>query len=285
MDDAVWTPTTFTKNRDRFLAGDIAQALFAQVVAAAREARLMSDDHFTVDGTLLEAAAGLKSFRETGVQKPPPDDPGNPTVDFHGERRSNATHQSTTDPEGPAAEATGKEAKLQYLGGLLMENRHGLVVTTAVVGAGPRSARWRSPRWRRCLAARRRSAATKATINERSSTPCGRRGHPPRRREGATQRHRWADDAPSGLRGQSADAKRIEEVFGWMKTVGLLRKLRHRSVARVKGIFVFTAAAYNLVRLRTLAARPCLRARQPAAPRGAGRPGMGIPEPAPTSIA
>jgi transposase len=144
MDDPVWTPTTFTKNRERLLDGDIARAFFEDVVAQARGRRLLSDEHFTVDGTLLEAWAGQKSFQRRDVHKGPPDDPGNPTVDFHGERRSNATHASTTDPESRLfKKARGHEAKLAYLGEVLMENRHGLVVDACVVpatGTGERDA-------------------------------------------------------------------------------------------------------------------------------------------------
>jgi transposase len=144
MDDTVWTPTTFTKNRERLLAGAVARAFFDDVVAQARARRLLSDEHFTVDGTLLEAWAGQKSFRRTDQPPTPPDDPGNPTVNFHGERRSNTTHQSTTDPESRLfKKARGHEAKLAYLGEVLMENRHGLVVDACVVpatGTGERDA-------------------------------------------------------------------------------------------------------------------------------------------------
>ena len=144
MDDAVWAPTTFTKNRDRLLEGDIARAFFEDVVAQARGRRLLSAEHFTVDGTLLEAWAGQKSFKRKDQPRDPPDDPGNPTVNFHGERRSNQTHQSTTDPDSRLfKKAKGHEAKLAYLGEVLMENRHGLVVDACVVpatGTGERDA-------------------------------------------------------------------------------------------------------------------------------------------------
>ena len=144
MDDAVWAPTTFTKNRDRLLEGDIARAFFEDVVAQARGRRLLSAEHFTIDGTLLEAWAGQKSFKRKGQSSDPPDDPGNPTVNFHGERRSNQTHQSTTDPDSRLfKKAKGHEAKLAYLGEVLMENRHGLVVDACVVpatGTGERDA-------------------------------------------------------------------------------------------------------------------------------------------------
>src|SRR5579885_72442 len=132
MDEPVWDPTTFTKNRQRLLDGDVAQAFFDRVLAQARARHLLSADHFTVDGTLLEAWAGLKSFRPKAADptdQPPPDDPGNPTVDFHGERRSNATHHSTTDPDARVyRKGPGREAKLCYMGHVLMENRNGLVM-------------------------------------------------------------------------------------------------------------------------------------------------------------
>ena len=259
MDDAVWTPTTFTKNRERLLAGDVAHAFFTEVVAQATDAHLMSDDHFTVDGTLLEAAASLKSFRTKDSPAPPSDDPGNPTVNFHGERRSNQTHRSTTDPDSRLLrKANGHEAKLQYVGGLLIENRHGLVRhATAVVGSG--------------IAEREVAIAQVTALPRGAKTVGGDKGFDQRpfvdavRAAGATP-HVAAKVKYSAIDGRTTRhpgyavsqriRKRIEEVFGWMKTIGLLRKLRHRGVARVDWIFVFTAAAYNLVRMRTLAARP-----------------------------
>jgi transposase len=133
MDDAVWDPTVFTKNRERLLRGDIARAFFERVLAQAQRQHLLSTEHFTVDGTLIEAWAGLKSFKRKGAPPTPPDDPGNPTVNFHGERRSNATHESTTDPEARLARKGNQhEAKLAYQGHVLMENRTGLVVDTCV---------------------------------------------------------------------------------------------------------------------------------------------------------
>ena len=138
MDDAVWVPTVFSKNRDRLLEGDIAQELFRRVLAQAKKRHLLSNEHFTVDGTLIEAWAGQKSFRpkEHPGGDLPPDDPGNPTVDFHGEKRSNATHQSTTDPEARLfKKGKGREAKLSYMGHVLMENRHGLMVDAELTSA------------------------------------------------------------------------------------------------------------------------------------------------------
>jgi transposase len=115
MDDAIWNATVFTKNRERLLQGDVARAFFERVVAQAQARHLLSAEHFTVDGTLIEAWAGLKSFRRKAAPAAPPDDPGNPTVNFHGERRSNATHASTTDPEARLArKSRGQEAQLAY---------------------------------------------------------------------------------------------------------------------------------------------------------------------------
>src|SRR5438046_1877212 len=136
MDDPIWNPTVFTKNRERLLAGEIARAFFDRVVAQARERGLLSDEHFTVDGTLVEAWASLKSFKRKDAPAPPPDDPGNPTVNFHGERRSNATHASTTDPDARLfRKGDAHEAKLYYTGHVLMENRHGLAVDGCVTPA------------------------------------------------------------------------------------------------------------------------------------------------------
>jgi hypothetical protein len=134
MDDSVWDVTVFTKNRERLLDGDIAEAFFQAVLRQARERNLLSDEHFTVDGTLLEAWASLKSFqRKDAKNLVPPDDPGNATVDFHGEKRSNETYQSKTDPDAKLArKGKGKEAKLSYNGNLLVENRHGLIVNSEV---------------------------------------------------------------------------------------------------------------------------------------------------------
>jgi len=145
LDEPIWSPTVFSKNRDRLLTGDIASAFFDAVLRQAREAALLSDEHFTVDGTLLDAWAGLKSFQRTDAgPTPPPDDPGNPTVNFHGETRTNETHRSTTDPDAQLyRKGPGKEAKLTYMGHVLLDNRHGLVTNvcaTAATGTAEREA-------------------------------------------------------------------------------------------------------------------------------------------------
>jgi transposase len=255
MDEAVWTPTTFTKNRERLLNGDIARAFFEDVVAQARERRLLSDEHFTVDGTLLEAWAGQKSFRRKDTTPDPPDDPGNPTVNFHGERRSNQTHQSTTDPDSRLfKKAQGHEAKLAYLGEVLMENRHGLVVDACVVpatGTGERDAALSlvaSLPPRRVTVGGDKGYDTRGfveTLRQLQATPHIARKKHSHTLDRRTTRHPGYDVS-------QRVRKRIEEVFGWMKTVGGLRKLRHRGGARVNWQFLFAAAAYNLVRMRTL---------------------------------
>src|SRR5215210_9204223 len=137
MDDGVWSATTFSKNRDRLLAGDVAQAFFTEVRAAAEAAGLLSSEHFSVDGTLLEAYASLKSFQpKDGPANPSDDDPGNPSVNFRGQRRSNQTHQSTTDPDSRLfRKAEGQPSRLAYSGNVLIENRHGLVVGTRTLPA------------------------------------------------------------------------------------------------------------------------------------------------------
>src|SRR6202789_2394482 len=142
LDDAVWDATTFTKNRDRLLEAAVAKEFLAQVVERARGARLISDEHFSVDGTLLEAWASMKSFRPKDRKKDHPEDPGNPTVDFHGETRSDQTHESTTDGDAKLArKGAGKEAKLSYSGNLLIENRNGLIVNAELLEANGRAER------------------------------------------------------------------------------------------------------------------------------------------------
>lgn len=256
MDDAVWTPTTFTKNRERLLAGDIARQFFAAVLAQARSRRVLSDEHFTVDGTLLEAWAGQKSFTRTdGTSRgPSDDDPSNPTVNFHGERRTNATHRSTTDPDSRLAKkGPGREAKLAYVGEVLMENRHGLVIDACVVTATGTAERDAATDLLQALPARPATVGGDKAYDTRAWVETARAlGVTPH----VAQAPHSAIDARTtrhpGYPVSQRHRKRIEEVFGWMKTVGGLRKLRHRGTARVEWHFLFVAAAYNLVRLRTL---------------------------------
>ena len=256
MDDAVWSPSTFSKNRDRLLAGDIARAFFEAVLIHANTERLLSHDHFTVDGTLLEAWASQKSFRPRDDRDRDDRGGGNPSVNFHGTARRNDTHQSTTDPDARLAKkGVGREAKLSYAAHLLMENRHGLIVDTVVSRAdgyaevdAAIAMLGELPQGRRLTV-----AADKAYDTPRFVAAC---------RAMAITPHVAQKTAPTAIDGRTARAagyaasqrvrKRIEEAFGWMKTVGGLRKLHHRGGPLVAWIFTFTAAAYNLVRLRRL---------------------------------
>src|SRR5215472_4897219 len=256
LDDPVWDVTVFTKNRQRFLQADIATQFFQRVVEQARSLDLMSDEHFTVDGTLLEACAGLKSFKcKQGGEAPPPDDPGNPTVNFHGETRTNDTHASTTDPDAlMARKGSGKEAKLSYNGNVLMENRNGLVADVQVLpvtGTAEREAA--------LMMIGSLEGTDKVTVGgdkgydtKEFAAECRHMNATPHVAQkvhsaidGRTTRH-----AGYGISQQKR--KRVEEIFGWMKTVGGMRKLRHRGLELVSWMFTFAAAAYNLVRIRNL---------------------------------
>jgi transposase len=266
LDDPVWDATTFTKNRDRLLSGDIAEAFFTEVLAAIKAEGLLSDEHFTVDGTLLEAWASHKSFRpKGGTGAPPPDDPKNPTANFHGEARRNDTHESTTDPDARLyKKAVGREARLAYLGHLLTENRHGFIVDTAVTAASGTAERDAAilllgelP-----LTSRRLTVGADKNYDTREWVAAVRAMHitPHVAQYAATVHRRSAIDRRTTRHPGYATSQRcrkyVEQPFGWMKTVGLLRKLRHRGGRLVDWIFTFTATAYNLVRWRNLIAQP-----------------------------
>ena len=258
IDDPVWDVTVFTKNRERLLAAEVAKTLFVEVLEQARGRDLLSTGHFTVDGTLIEAWASHKSFKpKEGAGQQPPDDPGNPTVDFHGERRSNATHQSTTDSEARLArKGPGKEAKLSYAGHVLMENRNGIAVNGCVTQADghaePQAALAmveEIPGEHRITLGADKGYDRKEFVQElrdHQVTP-----HLACKQttiiDARTTRH------PGYVISQQK-RKRVEEIFGWVKTVAGLRKTRHRGVARVGWMFTLALAAYNLVRMRNLAA-------------------------------
>ena len=257
MDDRIWAPTVFTKNRDRLLRGEIAQLFFEQVLAQARERGLTSDEHFTVDGTLVEAWAGMKSFkRRDGSDQEPPDDPGNPTVNFHGEKRRNDTHQSTTDPDSMLyTKARGKEAKLYFTGHVVMENRNGLAVgvqLTQATGTAEREAALailqNIPRRTRITVGGDKGYDVRSFVEglrEQGATPHVAQRVKYSAVNGRTTRH-------EGYEISQRKRKRVEEIFGWMKTVGMMRKTRHRGLPRVGWAFTFALAAYNLVRMRNL---------------------------------
>ena len=258
MDEPVWHPTTFTKNRDRLVGGAIAEAFLTGVLRQAAARGLLSTEHFTVDGTLLDAWASQKSFQRRDRPGPDDDDPGNPSVRFHGERRTNATHRSTTDPEARLwRTGPGKEAKLSYQASVLMDNRYGLVVGTAVdtpTGTAERDQALELLSALPPLRRRRRTVGGDQGFTTRDFVAGARTlGFTPHVAQGA---HRTILDERTtrhpGYAVSQQRRKRVEESFGWGKTIGLLRKLRHRGRATVDWIFTFTMAAYNLVRLRTL---------------------------------
>jgi transposase len=265
-------PTVFTKNRERLLKHEVGQQLFDEVVGRAHARGLLSDEHFTVDGTLIEAAASLKSFKPKDGDPPPTTDgdPGNPSIDFHGERRSNKTHRSTTDPDARLMrKGKGKEAKLVFMGHALMENRHGLLVDFQVSHATGTAERDMVPKLLDQAKERHFHPKTLggdkgydtqdcvADMRERRVTPHVAQNTSGRRSaiDGRTTRH-------PGYAISQRIRKRVEEVFGWLKTVGGFRRTRYRGLDRTGLAGYLVATAYNLVRLSRLAAR---RAEIPAA--------------------
>jgi len=264
LDEPVWDVTVFTKNRNRLLEGDVAREFLCQVIAQAQAKGLTSDEHFTVDGTLIEAWASLKSFqRKDQKPGPPPDDPGNPTVNFHGERRNNDTHESTTDADARLArKGNGKEAKLSYNGNLLTENRNGLIVNTEVFQANGTAERDAAlimleqlPGTRRATVGADKGYDTKDFVAE-----CRHLNVTPHVAQNVKRNGGSAIDGRTirhdGYGISQRKRKRIEECFGWLKTIALMRKVRHRGIEKVGWVFTFAAAAYNLVRMRNLLASP-----------------------------
>jgi transposase len=265
MDEKGFDPTVFTKNRERLLKHDVASKFFGAIVEQARAAGLMSDEHFTVDGTLIEAWASLKSFQrkdEKPGDRPPPDDPGNPSVDFHGEKRSNETHESTTDPEAQLArKGKGKEAKLAYSQHALMENRHGLLVELQIAPANGTAERETAiamlddclPGTARITLGGDKGYDTRDFIQqckERNVTPHVAQNISARRSsaiDGRTTRH-------PGYAVSQVIRKRVEEIFGWTKTVGNFRKTRYRGLERTQLASYLVGAAYNLLRIAKLLA-------------------------------
>jgi len=261
MDDPVWDATVYCKNRERLLKGDVAEAFFKEVLKLAEEHQLLSDEHFTVDGTLIEAWASLKSFKKKEVEQetPPPEDPGNPTVDFHGEQRSNETHQSTTDPEARLfRKGPGKEAKLNYMGQVLMENRNGLAVQTELTQATGTAEREAAVAM---VAAQAPDGGVTLGGDKNYDTQgcvadLRAVGVTPHVAQNTTRRGGSAIDGRTtrhpGYDLSQRVRKRVEEIFGWLKTVGGMRKTRFRGSARVGWMFTWALAAYNLVRMRNL---------------------------------
>jgi transposase len=267
MEEASFDPTVFTKNRDRLVASDAAGEFFRRIVEQAKGAGLMSREHFSVDGTLIEAWASLKSFKKRGSSKkdePPPDDPGNPSVDFHGEKRSNDTHESTTDPDARLArKGRGKEAKLSYSAHALIENRNGLLVDFQMDEADGHAERRTAldmldqslPGQRRITVAGDKGYDTRDFVREcreRNVTPHVAQNIQKRRSSGIDVR----TTRQPGYAISQRFRKRIEEVFGWMKTVGNFRKARFIGFGPNQIAAYMVGAAYNLLRVSRLLAAP-----------------------------
>ena len=258
MDDAIWDHSTFSKNRERLIDHEVASLFFESIRAQAEQSGLLSDEHFTVDGTLIEAWASLKSFRpKNGNDRHPPcDGSRNPGIDFKGQIRKNDTHRSTTDPESRLfKKSKGKEAKLCYMGHVLMENRSGLVVDCRLTQADGTAERKAALEMIECLPGTGRitvgadkgydAASFVHDLRQCKATPHVAQKSKSSAIDQRTTRH-------EGYRTSQILRKRVEEIFGWAKTIGMLRKTRHRGVQRVKWAFTLTTAAFNLVRMRNL---------------------------------
>jgi transposase len=259
VDDPVWDATTFTKNRDRLLAGDVAMKFLAAVLAQPKVKKLLSTEHFSVDGTLLEAWASMKSFRPKDGSGSPPDAGRNGEQDFHGQKRSNETHASTTDPDARLyRKGRGKESKLSFMGHAPMENRNGLIVGAIATRASGHAERFaalhlmepRANRAEKVTLAGDKGFDTQdfvAELREINVTPHVAQNVRGRRSaiDGRTTRH-------PGYEVSLRIRKRIEEAFGWAKTVAGLRKARHRGLPKIDWQFTFAMAAYNLIRLPKL---------------------------------
>ena len=256
--DPAFDASTFSKNKERLLENAVARKFLVVVLEEARQRKLLSEDHFTVDGTLLEAWASLKSFSPKDGNDAHDADEKNPSVDFHGEKRTNDTHQSTTDPEALLAKkGHGKEAKLCFTGHVLMENRNGMVVDVTLTQATGTAERESAMDMIKGVHGSRRVTlgADKGYDTQDFVTMCRHMNvtpHVARRKtsklDGRTTRH-------TGYQTSQRIRKRVEEIFGWVKTVGGGRKLRYRGVERNRLWWELTAAAYNLLRMAKLARR------------------------------
>ncbi len=257
MDDLVWDATVFTKNRDRVLGGEVAKVFFQEVLAEARRRSLLSDEHFTVDGTLIEAWASHKSFKPKD-QSDSDEGGSNPSVDFRRQRRTNDTHASRTDPEARLyKKSKGAESRLCYMGHLMIDNRHGLATNACVTIASGTAEREAAVQMAGEIPGRGR--VTLAADKGYDTRDCIRklrdRNITPHVAQNDTNRRSAIDRRTTRHPGYTVSQKKrklVEQMFGWAKTVGLMRKTRHRGTQRVDWMFIFTAAAFNLVRMRNL---------------------------------
>lgn len=265
MDDEVWDATVFCKNRDRLLDGDIACKFMTCVLNLPQVRKLLSSEHFSVDGTLIEAWASMKSFvpKDGSGSTPSGDSAGgggrNAERDFHGEKRRNDTHSSTTDPDARLfRKGAGKEAKLCHMGHLMTENRNGLIIDARLTEANGTAERTTA------LEMIEDNAKPRSTVGADKNydtaefvARCRERGCTPHVTQNNTCRRSAVDARTTrhpGYRISLVKRKRIEEPFGWIKTVGGLRKTRHRGRGLVEWFFVLTATAYNLIRIPTILA-------------------------------
>jgi transposase len=261
--EPVWHPTVFSKNRERLVDGVVSEEFFSLIVQQARRRKLLSDEHFTVDGTLIEAWAGHKSFQskqlKDDVLNPPPPDPGsNPTVNFRKEQRKNDTHESLTDPMARLfKKSRGSESRLAYMGHLLTENRNGLVVDVRLTQATGKAEREAAaemleskPLSKKVTLGADRGYDTAAFVEKLRQMNVT-----PHVAQNTTNRRSAIDERTTRHEGYAVSLrkrKRVEEVFGWLKTVALQRKTRFIGPERTGWMFTFAAAAYNLVRMRNL---------------------------------
>jgi transposase len=259
MDDAVWDPTVFTKNRDRMLKSDVARLFFQAVVEQARLMGLLSDEHFSVDGTLIEAWASQKSFQKKDDDGPKTSGgDGNVSIDFHGEHRTNDSHESKTDPEARLfRKGKGKEAKLCYAGHVVMENRNGLAVNAQISKATGTAEREAALELLAEIAGEKRvTLGTDKAYDTRDFVAQMRAMNvTPHVTQNVNGRRSAIDGRTTRHEGYTVSLRcraRIEEIFGWLKTVGGQRKSRYRGEDRVGWMFELSVAAYNLVRLRNL---------------------------------
>jgi len=261
MDDEVWNHSVFSKNRDRLLEGDIATKFLSEVLAHAKEQMLLSDEHFTVDGTLIEAWAGQKSFqKKDSPSTESSDDPGNPTINFHGEKRRNDTHESTTDPESRLyRKSKGKEAKLSFMGHVVIDNRYGLVVSTRYTKSTGKAEREAGEEMIKKVKGKRKSQITLGADKSYDTSAFVKAMRKlkitPHVAQNNTNRASAIDDRTTchpGYLISQRKRKIIEEVFGWLKTIGLMRKTRHKGLKRGGWMFTLANALYNLIRIRNI---------------------------------
>ena len=258
IDDPVWHPTAFTTNRDRLLEGEVAAKFLAAVLGHARVRQLLSREHFSVDGTLIEAWASIKSFRPKDGDDAPPDGGRNGSRDFHGEQRRNDTHASTTDPEARLfRKGAGKEARLCCMGHLLMENRAGLVVATRLTQATGLAEREAASTLIEEVPGRHRITVGADRAYDPRDFVAGRRRlnatpHVAQNVSGRSSRIDCRTVRHPGYLASQRARKRIEEAFAWIKTIAGQAKTRFRGTARVGWAFTLAAAAYNLIRLPKL---------------------------------